>query len=181
MIGRKSTSGTRSPRGSSARERAQWRMTYEKTSYDQLPWFEPGPSPCVKLAVDEGFLPKGGVVLDIGCGAGSNVLFLAENGYRAHGVDLSPGAVAAARSRAALAHLTRTFSKGTPWPCGFPTKASTRWSTTVASTRSPSLAADDTRRRFIGSSARGDASSSPGWPASTPARRVRGTARLSGK
>lgn len=120
MIGRKSTSGTRSPRGSSARERAQWRMTYEKTSYDQLPWFEPGPSPCVKLAVDEGFLPKSGVVLDIGCGAGSNVLFLAENGYRAHGVDLSPGAVVAARSRAALAHLTADVQQGDALALRFP-------------------------------------------------------------
>jgi SAM-dependent methyltransferase len=87
-------------------------MTYERTPYEQLPWFEPGPSRAVRLAVDEGFLPKGAAVLDIGCGAGSNVLFLAEHGYVAHGVDLSPGAVAAARSRAARAGLAVDIQEG---------------------------------------------------------------------
>jgi SAM-dependent methyltransferase len=99
-------------RGSSPRERAQWQKTYERTPYEQLPWFEPGPSPGVKLAVDEGFLPEGAAVLDIGCGAGSNVLFLAERGRVAHGIDLSPGAVAAARSRAARAGFTVDIEEG---------------------------------------------------------------------
>ena len=99
-------------RGSSARERAQWRTTYERSPYDQLPWFEPGPSPAVQRAVESGFLAKGSEVLDIGCGAGSNVLYLARNEYRALGVDLSPGAVAAARSRAAEAKLLVTVQEG---------------------------------------------------------------------
>jgi SAM-dependent methyltransferase len=95
-------------------------MTYEKTPYDQLPWFEPGPSVGVQRAVDEGFLPEGGEVLDVGCGAGSNVLFLAGRGYRVHGIDLSPGAVAAARSRAALAHLTVDIQEGDALALSFP-------------------------------------------------------------
>jgi SAM-dependent methyltransferase len=99
-------------RGSSAAHRAAWRATYEERPFDQLPWYEPGPSPPVEVAVAEGFLPKGGDVLDIGCGAGSNVLFLARNGYRAHGVDLSPGAVAAARARAQEAHLVADIQEG---------------------------------------------------------------------
>ena len=99
-------------RGSSPAHRAQWRSTYEETSYDQLPWFEPGPSPPIQLAVAEGFLPRGGDVVDVGCGAGSNVLFLAEKGYRAHGVDLSPGAVAAARARAVKAGLKIDVQEG---------------------------------------------------------------------
>ncbi|MGP8132534.1 MAG: class I SAM-dependent methyltransferase [Thermoplasmata archaeon] len=95
-------------------------MTYERTPYEQLPWFEPGPSTGVKLAVEEGFLPKGAAVLDVGCGAGSNVLFLAERGYAAHGIDLSPGAVAAARSRAALARLTVDVQEGDALALRFP-------------------------------------------------------------
>lgn len=102
----------RRPPGSSPEDRAAWRSTYEATPYDQLPWFEPGPSPQVRRAVEERFLPADGNVLDLGCGAGSNVLFLAEHGYRAHGVDLSPGAVAAARARATEAHLTADFQEG---------------------------------------------------------------------
>ncbi len=66
----------------------------------------------MKLAVEEGFLPKDGEVLDIGCGAGSNLLYLARSGYRPHGVDLSPGAVAAARSRADATHLTIDVREG---------------------------------------------------------------------
>ncbi len=109
---RRMTTPTRAKRGSSSSHRASWRATYERLPYDQLPWFEPGPSRSVKLAVAEGFLPKGGEVLDIGCGAGSNVLFLAKSGYRAHGVDLSPGAVAAARARAAEEHLVADIQEG---------------------------------------------------------------------
>jgi SAM-dependent methyltransferase len=107
-------------RGSSPEDRAAWRATYEETSYDQLPWFEPGPSPPVRRAVEEHFLPEGGAVLDIGCGAGSNVLFLAEHGYRSHGVDLSPGAVAATRARAAEARLTVDVQEGDALALSFP-------------------------------------------------------------
>jgi SAM-dependent methyltransferase len=59
-------------------------------------------------------------VLDIGCGAGSNVLFLAKKGYRAHGVDLSPGAVAASRARAAAARLTVDVREGDALVLPFP-------------------------------------------------------------
>jgi SAM-dependent methyltransferase len=112
MVRRNTTGSHRPRRGSSPRERANWRSTYEKTSYEELPWFESGPSPSVKLAVESGFLPQGGRVLDIGCGAGSNVLFLAETGYQANGIDLSPGAVAAARARATKAGLTVSVQEG---------------------------------------------------------------------
>ena len=75
-------------------------MTYRTTPYYELPWFDSDPSPQVVRAVDEGFLKPGTAVLDIGCGAGSNVLFLARRGFEAHGIDLSPDAVAAAKDRA---------------------------------------------------------------------------------
>ena len=90
----------RSRRGSSGVEKAQWRSVYESTAYDQLPWFDPGPSRGVRYAVEERFLPEKGELLDVGCGAGSNLIFLAGKGLNVHGVDLSPGAVAAARARA---------------------------------------------------------------------------------
>jgi SAM-dependent methyltransferase len=99
-------------RGSSPAERAAWRETYRRSPYDQLPWFEPGPSLMVRLAVQDRFLPKGSEILDVGCGAGSNVLFLARQGFRAHGIDLSPGAVEAARARAARARLQVDLQEG---------------------------------------------------------------------
>jgi SAM-dependent methyltransferase len=100
------------PRGSSPADRAAWRATYEKTRYDRLPWFEPGPSVGVKEAVRVGFFPTGGKVVDIGCGAGSNVLFLARSGFRAGGIDLSPGAVVAAQARARKARLSVDIQEG---------------------------------------------------------------------
>jgi len=112
MAERKGGSRAEGRKGSSPTHRAQWRSTYEETAFDQLPWFEPGPSPPIRLAVREGFLPKGGDVLDVGCGAGSNVLFLAKNGFRAHGIDLSPGAVAAARERARKVGLAVDVQEG---------------------------------------------------------------------
>ena len=102
----------RPPVGLSAQARARWRTTYERTPYHQLPWFDPGPSPSTRLAVLQGFLPKGGSVLDIGCGAGSNVIFLAKQGYVAHGIDISPGAVAAARERASKARVRVDVREG---------------------------------------------------------------------
>lgn len=99
-------------RGLSAHARAQWKATYEKTAYDRLPWFDPGPSPSTRRAVSLAFLPKGGSVLDIGCGAGSNVIFLAKHGYQAYGIDISPGAVAAARGRAAKAGVSADVREG---------------------------------------------------------------------
>ena len=99
-------------RASSAAHRANWRSVYERQPYDQLPWFEEGPSPPVSLAVAEGFFRAGGELLDIGCGAGSNVFYLAQNGFRVHGVDLSPGAVAAARARAESARVEVDLREG---------------------------------------------------------------------
>ncbi|HTT44575.1 MAG TPA: class I SAM-dependent methyltransferase [Thermoplasmata archaeon] len=102
----------RSRRGSSAEHRARWRATYEGTPYEQLPWFDPGPSAGVRLAVETGFFRKGSSVLDVGCGAGSNLLYLARAGYEAHGVDLSPGAVAASRARALDDHVSIAVHEG---------------------------------------------------------------------
>lgn len=51
-------------------------------------------------------------MLDVGCGAGSNLLYLARAGFEAHGVDLSPGAVRAARARAIDDHVSIDVREG---------------------------------------------------------------------
>ena len=116
------TQARRRRSGSSAQERSRWRATYENSRYDELPWFDPGPSPQVVLAVDTGFFTRGMEILDVGCGAGSNVLYLARSGFRASGVDLSIGAVTAARSRISEAHLDARIDEGDvlalPFPAG---------------------------------------------------------------
>jgi cyclopropane fatty-acyl-phospholipid synthase-like methyltransferase len=109
-------------RGSSARVRAQWRATYATTPYQHLPWFDPDPSPQVTGAVTEGFLRRGTAVLDLGCGAGSNVLYLARMGFEAHGVDLAPEAIRSAEERARTEGLSVDVRVGDalalPFPAG---------------------------------------------------------------
>lgn len=51
-------------------------------------------------------------VLEVGCGRGGNVLFLAERGVEAWGIDLDPGAVAHARVDAHLRGIDATFLEG---------------------------------------------------------------------
>lgn len=110
-------------RGTSKRLRALWKETYETTPYDALPWFDPEPSPSVVRAVQGGFLPRGGKVLDVGCGAGSNVLYLARHGYASHGVDLSPGAIQAAQERAGAERLRVDVRVGDALDLAFPRAA----------------------------------------------------------
>lgn len=93
-------SSTSRRRASPPSHQAVWKEMYEHTPAEDLPWFSPGPSPPVERAVTAKFLAAGGAVLDIGCGAGSNVLHLARSGFQAYGVDLSPGAIRAAAARA---------------------------------------------------------------------------------
>jgi SAM-dependent methyltransferase len=101
-------------------EKDRWRDTYERTPYQSLPWFDEGPSPHVELAVREKVLSPPSSVLDIGCGAGSNVLFLARSGFVAHGIDLAPGAVATARQRAQEEGLTVHVQEGDALTLPFP-------------------------------------------------------------
>ena len=51
-------------------------------------------------------------VLEIGCVAGDNTLFLAERGFEAHGLDIAPAAVAWAREKAAARSLSAHFTVG---------------------------------------------------------------------
>jgi len=114
-------SGARSGRrGSSARHRSAWAATYEGTPYEQLPWFDRDPSPQVVRAVEENFLPAGAPILDVGCGAGSNVLYLRRSGFEGFGVDISPGAIRAAKARAVEEGLTADFRVGDVLKLEFP-------------------------------------------------------------
>ena len=73
-----------------------------------LPWDTGQPDP---LLVD--FVASGGVTrgraLDVGCGTGSNALWLAERGFDVLGVDISPIAIERARAKLAGSTLRCRF------------------------------------------------------------------------
>jgi SAM-dependent methyltransferase len=87
----------------------EWRRTYETTPYRELPWFSPRAYPLVRRAVREQWWRRGTRLLDVGCGAGTNSLYLAKAGFRPTGIDLAPAAIAAAQKRAEAARIRAEF------------------------------------------------------------------------
>ena len=55
---------------------------------------------------------KAGRALDLGCGTGTNAIYLARAGFLVVGVDFSPQAIAAARDKAHRAKVTVDFHAG---------------------------------------------------------------------
>jgi SAM-dependent methyltransferase len=76
-----------------------WARLYANHSVQGLPWATSDPFPLVRRAVETGWFKPPGPILDVGCGLGSNVLWLATHGFRATGIDVAPGAIAAADAR----------------------------------------------------------------------------------
>ncbi len=95
------TEGRPGPRlpGSSLDVRRNWSATYRSTAFEDLPWFRREATPWITRALRERWIDRKGTHLDVGCGAGSNVLYLASQGLRAVGTDLAPEAIRAASDR----------------------------------------------------------------------------------
>jgi SAM-dependent methyltransferase len=64
-------------------------------------------------------LPAGGRVLDLACGSGRHLRWLAGRGWRVTGIDRDAGALAASRdlAEAGRAELIQADVEGGPWPC----------------------------------------------------------------
>lgn len=68
-------------------------------TYSDLPWHDPEPPALLIAAMDRRDSP--GRALDIGCGAGTYSLYMAERGYAVTAIDFMPQAIAMVRQRAA--------------------------------------------------------------------------------
>jgi SAM-dependent methyltransferase len=84
--------------GLSAANRAMWTRLYADLPAGELPWGLQKPFPPMLRAVESGWLNPPGPILDVGCGVGSNALWLAARGFQVTGIDVAPGAIAAAES-----------------------------------------------------------------------------------
>ena len=71
------------------------------------PWDIGRPQPAIIRLAETGQIT--GSVLDVGCGTGENVLYLAEHGFTAAGIDGAPTAIRKARDKAKRRGLTANF------------------------------------------------------------------------
>lgn len=74
-----------------------WNDSY--ASGQPLPWDTGVPDPMLIDAIESRAIAPGRA-LDIGCGTGTNAIYLAEHGFDVVGVDISPAAVEKARTKA---------------------------------------------------------------------------------
>jgi len=80
-----------------------WNLIY---LFRQTPW-DSGVTPPELRAVVEDDHVQPGRALDLGCGTGTNVIYLAQHGFDVVGVDISSRAIVAARRRIERADLGR--------------------------------------------------------------------------
>jgi SAM-dependent methyltransferase len=74
----------------------------ERYATDNLPWDTGDPDPVLIEVIERGTIAPGRV-LEVGCGTGTNALWLAARGFEVFGVDISPRAIARARAKAEAA------------------------------------------------------------------------------
>lgn len=89
-----------------------WEDWYRDQDYRRMPWFSARPSPWLVRAVRRRKFGPKGTVLDVGCGAGTNAIWLGRQGFRVVGVDLSPTATAIASARAKRVGSRAEFRSG---------------------------------------------------------------------
>jgi SAM-dependent methyltransferase len=106
VAARRSTSaGEKDPRP----EFDAWDQWYQRRDHRRMPWYSTRPSPWLVRATRYGHFLPASSILDVGCGTGTNVLWLARRGFRAFGVDVSPTAIAIATRRAQRGKVTADF------------------------------------------------------------------------
>src|SRR3989442_2195274 len=81
--------------------------SFESAYTGTPPWDIGRPQPAIVQLAETNQIT--GSVLDVGCGTGENVLYLAKRGYAAAGIDRAPTAINQARVKAKRQGLTTHF------------------------------------------------------------------------
>jgi SAM-dependent methyltransferase len=84
--------------------------SFESAYLGTPPWDIGRPQPAIVRLAETGQIT--GSVLDVGCGTGENILYLAEHGYAAAGLDGAPTAINKARAKAKRRGLNVSFEVG---------------------------------------------------------------------
>src|SRR5215510_12557558 len=92
MLGRR-----RCPRYDAGMPHPSWNDSY--ASGEPLPWDSGTPDPML-IELIESYAIEPGRTLEVGCGSGTNAIYLAQHGFEVVGVDISRVAVENARAKA---------------------------------------------------------------------------------
>lgn len=76
----------------------EWDEIYNEYEYNSLPWHTDNPDATLVSLIEKGLILPG-KALDLGCGAGTNSIYLASKGFRVVGIDISKTAVEIAKKR----------------------------------------------------------------------------------
>ncbi len=101
------------------RIRKEWDRIYVDTPPELLPWETGRPEPELVMWMERGAI-KEGKALDVGCGLGTNSIYLAQQGFEVTGLDISPTAIDIARARAQQLGLNIEFIIGNAFNLRFP-------------------------------------------------------------
>lgn len=79
-------------------QRAFWEQSWADQNFAP-PWKGRGIAPEIVEAINQGWFPKKGRVIDIGCGEGEIAAWFSSRGYAALGLDIAPPVIEAARAK----------------------------------------------------------------------------------
>lgn len=101
-----------------SRIKEHWESAYRDNDFTILPWETVEPDKeLVKLIEDRKI--KLGKILDLGCGSGTNSIFMAKAGAEVFGLDISPSAIGIAKERARAQSLKCNFIVGNAYQLDF--------------------------------------------------------------
>lgn len=86
-----------------------WNTYYQEVPADDVDWELGGPSYELIQSIAEGLLVPPARVLDIGCGLGSQSIYLSKQGFEAIGIDIAETAVGKARKLAQFSGVSPSF------------------------------------------------------------------------
>ncbi len=85
-------------------------QNFEQMYQGQAPWDTGRPQPAIVKLAEAGLIR--GSVLDVGCGTGENVLYLAARGHDCWGIDFVPVVIERAKAKAAQRRIDAHFITG---------------------------------------------------------------------
>ncbi len=93
------------------REKRDWEEIYSRHNLAEIPWHSDKPDrELIDLIENKKIKPY--FVLDVGCGAGTDAIYLASKGCKVTAIDVSHEAIMIARERAEKAGLEINFIAG---------------------------------------------------------------------